>query len=102
MKHPIKGFTPKPRILVVEDDNDDQDIFRYVFNYRTDCCELQFVEDGDAAIQLLRTLPEPDLPSIIVLDYNLPGYKGCDVIKELSKIEKLKPIPKVIYSTYSD
>ena len=102
MKKQRKGLTPKPRILVVEDDIDDRDIFSYVFKYRTDCCELEFVEDGNAAITLLNSLPEKDLPSLIVLDYNLPGFKGCDVIKQLSKSDKIKPIPKIIYSTDAD
>jgi len=102
MKKQLKSLTSKPRILVVEDDTDDRDIFSYVFKYRTDCCELQFVEDGKEAITLLNSLPEKDLPSLIVLDYNLPGFKGCDVIKQLSKSDKIKPIPKIIYSTNAD
>ena len=93
---------PKPKILVVEDDNEDRDIFSYVFKYRTDCCELLFVEDGTKAISLLKSLESEELPSLIVLDYNLPGFKGCEIIEQLSQIEKIKPIPKVIYSTYSD
>jgi CheY-like chemotaxis protein len=92
----------KPIILVVEDDIDDKDTFNYVFKYRTDCCQLQFVEDGMKAIQLLKSLQDKDLPSLIVLDYNLPGFKGCEVIYELQKIERVKPIPKVIYSTNID
>jgi CheY-like chemotaxis protein len=92
----------KPKILVVEDDKEDRDIFSYVFTYRTDCCELLFVEDGAKAINLLKSLTSDDLPSLIVLDYNLPGFKGCEIIEQLSQIEKIKPIPKVIYSTYSD
>lgn len=94
--------TSKPTILVVEDDIDDRDIFSYVFRYRTDCCELQFVDDGTKAIQLLDSLSPEELPALIVLDYNLPGIKGCDTVKQLSKIEKVKLIPKIIYSTYSD
>ena len=92
----------KPKVLVVEDDNEDRDIFSYVFKYRTECCELIFVEDGTKAIKLLNSLSRQDLPSLIVLDYNLPGFKGCDIVKQLNQIEKLKPIPKIIYSTHSD
>ena len=75
----------KPKILVVEDDNEDRDIFSYVFRYRTDCCELLFVEDGAKAINLLKSLASDDLPSLIVLDYNLPGFKGCEIIEQLSQ-----------------
>ena len=94
--------TAKPKILIVEDDIEDRDIFSYVFKYRTDCCELHFVKDGPEAINLLSSLPDEELPSLIVLDYNLPGYKGCDVVKQLTQIVKIKPIPKIIYSTYKD
>jgi len=102
MKQRQQASTSKPKVLVVEDDSEDRDIFSYVFKYRTECCELIFVEDGAKAIQLLSSLSKPELPSLIVLDYNLPGFKGCDIVKQLNQIEKLKPIPKIIYSTYSD
>ena len=102
MKKHHQATSSKPKILVVEDDNDDRDIFSYVFKYRTECCELMFVEDGAKAIKLLSSLSARDLPALIVLDYNLPGFKGCDIVKQLNQIEKIKPIPKVIYSTNSD
>ena len=102
MKKHHQAASSKPKILVVEDDNDDRDIFSYVFKYRTECCELVFVEDGVKALKLLSSLSTPELPSLIVLDYNLPGFKGCDIVKQLNQIEKLKPIPKIIYSTNSD
>jgi CheY-like chemotaxis protein len=92
----------KPKILIVEDDSEDREIFSYVFKYRTDCCELHFVEDGTKAINLLKSLSPEELPALIIVDYNLPGIKGCDTVKQLTQIEKLKSIPKIIYSTYSD
>ena len=102
MKQHKQASTPKPRVLVVEDDSDDRDIFSYVFKYRTKCCDLIFVEDGPKAVKLLSSLKTEELPSLIVLDYNLPGTKGCDIVKQLNEIEKIRDIPKVIYSTYND
>jgi FOG: CheY-like receiver len=102
MKQRQHPNSSKPKVLVVEDDNEDREIFSYVFKYRTECCDLIFVDDGPKAIKLLSSLSPPELPSLIVLDYNLPGFKGCDIVKQLNQIEKIKSIPKIIYSTHSD
>jgi CheY-like chemotaxis protein len=94
--------SPKPRILVIEDDMEDQEIFSRVFNDKTDCCELLFLEDGAKAVKLLKNLPWNDFPNLIIIDYNLPGFNGCQTIEGLDRIQGVKEIPKVIYSTHTD
>ena len=39
------------------------------------------------------------MPCLIVLDYNMPGLNGADILKELGTNERYKHIPKIVWST---
>jgi Response regulator containing a CheY-like receiver domain and an HTH DNA-binding domain len=41
-------------------------------------------------------------PSIILLDLNLPGTDGRDVLEQLKQDQKLKEIPVIIFTTSSN
>jgi DNA-binding response OmpR family regulator len=42
---------------------------------------------------------ENELPCLIILDYNMPGLNGAEILKELSLVNKYNDIPKIIWST---
>jgi two-component system response regulator len=66
---------------------------------------VHVVEDGVAAMAFLRQAgkyagaPRPDL---ILLDLNLPGKDGREVLAEIKTDERLKHIPVVILTTSRD
>jgi CheY-like chemotaxis protein len=41
------------------------------------------------------------LPDVIFLDYNMPDMNGQDFIAAIRKDERLRGIPVILYSTYS-
>jgi chemotaxis family two-component system response regulator Rcp1 len=54
--------------------------------------------DGETALQMLRT-PGRRRPDLILLDLNLPGLDGREVLAEIKKDPQLAIIPVVILTT---
>lgn len=59
---------------------------------------IDVVSDGDEAIRYLES-GEHRRPDLILLDLNLPGSDGLDVVAHIKDDEKLKRIPVVILTT---
>ena len=96
--HPIE-------ILLVEDSPSDAQLTIRSFNQSKIANHLHWVEDGESAVAFLRhqeeyvNAPRPDL---ILLDLNLPGMDGRDVLAEVKSDPNLKRIPIVILTTSAD
>jgi two-component system, chemotaxis family, response regulator Rcp1 len=90
--------TPRPgliSILLVEDSPTDAELTREVLREAKVRSTLQVVRDGDAALAFLRG---PGRPDLVLLDLNLPGKDGREVLAEIKSDESLKSIPVVILS----
>jgi CheY-like chemotaxis protein len=86
-------------ILLGEDDLDDQELLKEVFTTIEDSVRLTFVDSGKEALTLLDRLKDDQLPCLIVLDYNMPGLSGADILSELNGKSRYSHIPKMIWST---
>ena len=90
---------PSKFILLGEDDADDQDMLKEVFASIDTAFVLFFVNNGREILSALEKLKDDQMPCLIVLDYNMPGLNGADILRELSTNERYKNIPKVVWST---
>ncbi|HWN89585.1 MAG TPA: response regulator [Chitinophagaceae bacterium] len=90
---------PSRFILLGEDDADDQEMLKEVFRSIDTAFVLFFVNNGKEIISALEKLKDDQMPCLIVLDYNMPGLNGADILRELSTNERYKNIPKVVWST---
>lgn len=89
-------------ILIVDDDTDDREIIRDAFEstpYKGH--EYDFIENGDELIQHLNNCSPDLLPSLIMLDLNMPGKDGRLVLKEIKLTEAFKLIPTIVFTTSS-
>lgn len=85
----------KPFALLIEDDRDVAALFRHVLDmagYRT-----EIVFDGKAAMEKLSSVQ----PDVVLLDLQLPGISGVDVLKKMRTEERLKTIPVVVITAYA-
>jgi len=103
--------SPYPTILIVEDS--DEDFYAFVRASK----KLDFVDrspysflrlkDGDEALDYLFRLGEYEQleapqPAAMLLDLNLPGTDGREVIQEIKQNSKLKMLPIVVLTTSSN
>jgi CheY-like chemotaxis protein len=88
-------------VLLIEDDRADADLtMRALFRAKLHN-HIHHVQDGHTALAFVRregayaTAPVPDL---ILLDLNLPGRHGLEVLEEIKRDERLRTIPLIVIS----
>lgn len=87
-------------ILMVDDDAEDRSLLKDTFNDLGygDC--LHFEENGEKAIEYLGNCADQScLPSLIILDLNMPRLNGRQTLQLIKSKPTLKDIAVIIYST---
>jgi CheY-like chemotaxis protein len=88
------------KILLVDDDEDDRQIFREIVREVDPYAALDFAENGLDMIALLSKMSDTDLPGMIILDQNMPRMTGKESLIYLKENDRYKHIPTIVYSTY--
>jgi len=95
-------------ILLVEDSAEDAEATLRAFQKARLANPVYRVSDGDEALDYLfrrgsyvdaETAPQP---SIVLLDLNLPGTDGREVLAEIKNAEHLRQIPVIVLTTSSE
>lgn len=86
-------------IIFVEDDMDDQFIYKEICSELGVAHKLRFFQSGPKVLAYLRETSER--PFIIFCDINMPEMDGLDLRKQINDEEQLrrKSIPFVFFST---
>lgn len=84
------------RILLVEDLSADAILFREALRDAGLADDLTVVQDGRRALETLRQERAPDL---LLLDLNLPGKSGHEVLDEIRRDPDFATLPIVIVTT---
>ncbi|MEY4538985.1 MAG: hypothetical protein RLZZ306_742 [Bacteroidota bacterium] len=89
----------KGPIIIIEDDEDDRDFMKDVFDELNFSNKIIFFEDGQKALNHL--LNEKIEPFIIISDINMPVLNGMALKEEIQKNEnlRLKCIPYLFFTT---
>ena len=88
-------------ILLVDDDEDDRDVFAEALSQVDPAVSLSMAHDGLDAINKLQKWEGP-LPDLIFLDLNMPRLGGKDFLVQIKQEGSLREIPVIIYSTSSN
>jgi len=92
-----------PDIFYVEDDQDYAFILEHAVKEVKGDLTLNVVEDGrNAILKLEQFAQDRHRPRIILLDLNLPGLSGLDVLKRIKEIPFLRHTPVILFSTSDD
>ena len=95
----------RPSLLIVEDSNEDFETLQRFLRRSLLTIPIQRCVNGEQALEFLnRTRNHPDRatslrPSLIVLDLNLPGTDGREVLRRIKQDDSLKLIPIVVFTT---
>ncbi|MCZ1075277.1 MULTISPECIES: response regulator [Rhodococcus] len=89
-------------VLLVEDDPEDELMTREAFADHKITNTVHVVRNGEQALQFLhRHFPYTDVPrpDLILLDLNLPGRDGREVLAEIKADPELSAIPVVVLTS---
>jgi len=90
------------RLLVVEDEPADRELYRILLKRLKRPYELYFAVDGIDALDFLhcrgayRDAPRPNL---LLVDLNMPRMSGLDLLREIKSDAELSVIPVILLST---
>jgi CheY-like chemotaxis protein len=85
-------------LLLVEDNPDDAMIVKRALGDLGMAEELIHVPDAEQALTYLRSAANPK-PAVILLDLDLPGMGGAELLKTIKANPSLAEIPVVVLST---
>ena len=86
-------------VLYADDDSDDKDWVTEACNAVDASLSLVFVENGRQVLDFLSQNNTAQLPSLIVLDLNMPELDGRQTLKKLKTHPVYKGIPVAIVTT---
>ena len=97
--------TPDQTILVVEDSPEDFEATERALRRSGLRNSIQHCVDGDDALDFLfqrGTYAGAKRPGIVLLDLNLPGTDGREVLEEIKHDSELASIPVIVLTTSHD
>ncbi|NDP22647.1 MAG: response regulator [Paludibacter sp.] len=90
----------KVDIFLVEDNEDFSYLIEKAIDHIDKELSLKIVDNGLTALEVLMHYEqEGTRPRIILLDLNLPGLSGLDLLREIKGIEYLKQVPIILFTT---
>lgn len=103
------GQNKSLNLLVVEDSDEDfEALSRAIRQLDLDSLVVRRCIDGDEALDFLHregkycNANDIPFPQLVILDLNLPGTDGREVLATIKQSPTLKTIPVVVFSTSSN
>lgn len=81
---------------------DDSAIIRKIMRMAVEVIEYEFIEaaDGEEALKVIEQ--EYKDIALVLLDWNMPGIDGFELLKKLKEEDKFKHIPVMMVTTESE
>jgi CheY-like chemotaxis protein len=93
-------------IIYVEDEPDDAFFMQRAFQQYAPEIDLRILTSGQDAIQFFTEYFEPQQeldfkPGLVLLDLNLPGRSGLEVLREIRSMPTFRLLPVIMYTSSS-
>lgn len=86
-------------ILIAENDMEDfEEVHEALREFNRDV-DLVHVRNGKEVMDYLDACAGDQLPSLVVLDFNMPMVNGLEVLVKMGKEARYQELPKVMYTT---
>lgn len=90
------------RILLVEDNPDRAQLTERILEQHPQPLQITTRPDASGALDTLTSLPEDELPHLVLLDLDLGEGSGFDVLEAMRNDASLAYIPVVVLTTSND
>lgn len=103
-KEEEEGLDNTYKILLIEDNPDDEYFFRKCISKFDQPLEIYVLRDGTEVINYFRELQDTSVrlfsePDIIFMDLNLPSVNGFELLSDLKKRPVLNGVPIIILTS---
>jgi two-component system response regulator len=92
-------MTPRPTILLVEDNHDHLRLTKKILERSGLKADVLVARDGKEALSLLQGLEEGQVPHLVLLDLNMPKVSGREVLRTMKADPRLANVPVVVISS---
>ena len=90
----------KKYLIIAEDDEDDRFLAKEAMNANKSLMDVKFMNDGEQLMEFLQLESNYEfLPSLFLLDLNMPKLDGRECLKLIKNNPVLKSIPVVVFTT---
>lgn len=97
-----KSPTAQHLVIYADDDQDDLDLVRDSFDKYAQDVHLVTFDEGQGALDYLTSIADSKPgPCLIILDINLPGLSGKEILQRIRQIEAYQTTPVVLFTTSS-
>jgi DNA-binding response OmpR family regulator len=91
-------------VIYVEDEPDDAFFMQRAFQQCAPHIELKILTNGQEAVRFFADDFTPERredfkPGLVLLDLNLPGRSGLDVLREIRSKPMLRVVPVIMYTS---
>jgi CheY-like chemotaxis protein len=93
---------PPAELLLIEDAQEDVRLTQKAFELAGLNIKLKVIEDGRKAMSYLRKekgFEDSVIPSLILLDLNMPDLDGRELLTQIKGDEVLRAIPVIVFSS---
>ncbi|MEM6680223.1 MAG: response regulator [Pseudomonadota bacterium] len=89
------------RILLIDDDNDHATLIEELLTQDDPSVEVDLCGSGRIALERLGEMADRGgvMPDLVLLDVNMPGLNGFDVLRRIKGDPRLAILPVVLLST---
>lgn len=88
-----------PRILLIDDDEDDRELFSAALAEVSPASALSTAESCNAALSFIYSNDSLLIPDVIFLDLTMPGISGYECVALIKAHPQLNAVPVVVMST---
>ena len=91
------------RILLIQDNQGDIVLIQRAFNRLNlkNTIKINIITNGTQAFKAVINQQIKPIPDLVLLDLNLPGIGGIQILKKLKQSEKYRTIPVIMLTTSS-
>lgn len=90
------------RFIIIEDNPADVLLMKEALRHAGITAEISHYSDGAGAVEAMRSNHHawsPPLPSLVLLDLNMPRVSGFDVLRELRGTPRLERVPVAVVTS---